>query len=221
MQEKHKMNAELESLIVEKAPGISPEVRAKIQAFYQLLCEENEVQNLTRLISPTDFYYGHLVDVLELLKSGLISFPAVDLGSGGGVPGLLAALFSDSAWVLVDSEKRKAEFLAKSADVMGLKGHVSTFAGRIEDYLSEQAVNTIVARAVGPVDKIYAWIRSCSTWNTLVLLKGPGWSEEWNRFLNGKFRKELKISREYAYSVGPEEKKRVIIQLFRVPRGTK
>ena len=208
---------ELERLLNEAWPGLSTEQSLRIQKFYEALSAENEVQNLTRLISPTDFVEGHVIDVRELLNSGLLSFPALDLGSGGGVPGLLAAAVTgNDTWTLCDSEKMKADFLFRASASLGLEKNVSVYAGRAEDFLRNRKVEAVVARAVGPVERIYGWIGRCSTWNTLVLLKGPGWEEEWKAFQEGKHARKLKIADEYRYEVGPEKKKRVIVRLKRV-----
>lgn len=200
-------------------PSLSQEAVERVLRFYSVLVQENEVQNLTRLISEPDFLEGHLLDVKALLDSGLLEYPAMDLGSGGGVPGLLAGLIDSKLWILTDSEGRKADFLSRAVQELGATQNIRVFKGRGEEALKETRVSSVVARAVGPVDRIYPWIRSCSTWNTLILLKGPGWEEEWNRFQASKWRRELSIQGEFRYSAGT--KSRVIIRLSRnVPRRT-
>ncbi len=194
------------------------EAVAKVVHFRALLCEESQRQNLTKLLSPEDFLFGHVIDAIELEKSRFVLSPALDLGSGGGVPGILMAIFGGQEWVLTESERRKAEFLQRVVDELGLS-NCRVFAGRAEDYLKDQtAIHTVVARAVGPVDRIFGWIRNCSTWNRLVLLKGPGWNEEWRRFSEGKTGKHLLVRALHEYRVGPEEKHRVIIHLERAGR---
>lgn len=198
-------------------PELSEGQRARVARFYELVCAENEVQNLTRLISPRDFIEGHVLDVKALLSSGLVSYPAMDLGSGGGVPGLLAAAIGLNPWILVDSEGRKAEFLGRAAREIGLS-HVQSFGKRAEEVLRNVEVNSVVARAVGPVERIYGWIRGCSTWNNLVLLKGPGWDEEWATFREGKHRHELEVCGQFNYTVGVELKQRRILRVGRVKK---
>jgi len=208
------MNMTLDFLL--KRAGLESEtVRSRVQAFYQQLQRENEIQNLTRLISGEDFLNGHVLDVLELLNLGWVEFPALDMGSGGGIPGLLAAAIQESQWILCDSEKRKAEYLFRVVSELGLNDSVQVFSGRAEDYLKNHSVKSVVARAVGPVDRLYSWIRKCSTWNTLILLKGPSWEVEWKRFQKNRWSDELKLRDEYSYSVGPEAKRRRIIRLDR------
>ena len=198
---------------------LSEEKRSQILGFYDFVLKENQRQNLTRLTSPTDFYYGHVIDVLELLQTKMLAGePALDLGSGVGVPGLLAGLIGDGTWVLTESEVRKREYLEKAVRFFNLKTRVTVAPGRAEEYLRRNTVKSVVARAVGPVSRIYGWVRSCSTWNTLILFKGPSWSEEWEAFLKTKFRNELIVDGQHSYLVGPEKKERRIVQLKRVQK---
>ena len=213
----------LKNLLIEGEYSLTPEAADKVLRFYQVVLEENAIQNLTRLTSPEDFYYGHVVDVLEFLKVSENWFPALDLGSGGGVPGLLSAVMRPDRWTLSDSEGRKAEYLRRSVDILGLNTQVDVFSVRAEAFLRESkqgSIQSVVARAVGTVEKIFPWIEKCSTWNTLILFKGPGWEEEWKSFQQTKWAKKLKNTQEYSYVVGPERKQRRIVLLTRVPRGT-
>jgi 16S rRNA (guanine527-N7)-methyltransferase len=216
-------NQDFRRILTENWPTLATESAERVVAFRNLVVSESSRQNLTKLLSPADFYYGHVLDVQKFLEWGSYDMPAVDLGSGCGVPGLLAALISGGSWVLAESEGRKAAFLQETAHTLGLAGRVRVHSGRLESWLkAEKApVGSIVARAVGPVDRIFSWIRECSTWNSLVLFKGPGWSEEWASFESGPHKGELQVSRAHAYLAGPESKQRVLVRLERVPRGTR
>lgn len=209
---------ELSELIREEYPGLPLETVERVLCFYGLLVEGNQRQNLTKLVSPREFFHGHFEDVMELLDSGLVSFPAMDLGSGCGVPGLLAAVVSGGEWVLAESEGRKADFLSETVDRLDLSRQVGVFRGRGEDWLGSHTVNTVVARAVGPVERIFSWLEKCSTWNKMVLLKGPGWAEEWETFSAGVHRKKLGLGRTRQYTTGPEGKHRVIVELRRADK---
>ncbi len=206
-----------------KAVGIelSSEAEQKLTRFYELLKEENKKQNLTRLIEPRDFIEGHVYDAWKLHHSGFLHSPSLDLGSGAGSPGLICALFNPQhQWVLTDSEKRKAAFLIQAQKQLQLE-NCQVFADRAERLLKSKPVPCITVRAVGTVSKIFALLSTCSTWNTLLLLKGPRWQEEWTEFQGGSFRSQLKIEAVQNYEVGIERKKRLLINLKRVPRGTK
>lgn len=184
--------------------------------FRERACIENETQNLTRLLSPEDFFEGHVLDVLHLKKTGWITGRALDLGSGMGVPGLLSAILFDENWVLSDSEKSKADFMSRIIDEFNLKTAVAT-SQRAEEYLFKQGldVKIIVSRAVGSVTKLYGWLSPRSTWNTLILFKGPKWTEEWSEFSNSSKRNRLGVVDEYSYEVGADKKRRVLVRIER------
>jgi 16S rRNA (guanine527-N7)-methyltransferase len=207
--------AEFQTRLKQAWPSLSPTQFEKIGQFYDLVVAENEIQNLTRLISPSDFVSGHVLDVVELGKSNLLDYPAMDLGSGVGVPGLLSAIVDEKPWILTDSEGRKAEFLRVATQKLGLS-NVHVFGKRAEDVLKTNQVASIVARAVGPVGRIFAWIERCSTWNSLILLKGPGWEAEWEAFEKETKKKKLKVVSDHFYEVGEKKKHRRIIKLKRV-----
>jgi 16S rRNA (guanine527-N7)-methyltransferase len=218
--------SELSDLL--RGAGVDSGAQERTLAYWRLLREANERQNLTRLIEPAAFFSGHVLDVLELRKlrertMGPDAFAQewMDLGSGAGVPGLLSgAIFEDERWLLVDSEHRKAEFLAQTAEKLGLSGRVRAFHGRAEAIGGRFVGAGVASKAVGPVEKLYNWMRGCSTWNTLILFKGPKWEEEWREFSRSTRGKELRESARAEYQT-PEGASRVIIQLTRVPRGTK
>jgi 16S rRNA (guanine527-N7)-methyltransferase len=189
----------------------------KLLVYYELLLNENERQNLTRLVSPVDFVEGHVLDVLEMLKAGFVTYPAMDLGSGAGIPGLIAALLGSGPWILCESEVRKADFLRSTASALGLTD-VSVVADRAENYLVSQRCASVVSRAVGSAEKIYSWIGNCSTWNNLILFKGPRWTEEKAELQRGRFRNQLTVTGEHRYETGAEKKTRVLVRLDRTPR---
>jgi len=215
-------DAEFRELLM--GAGLRAEQCELAERFRAEVLLENERQNLTRLLLPADFFWGHVVDVLELRQFreslGLTGTKAVDLGTGAGVPGLLsAALFPDEQWILVDSEVRKAEYLQRTVDLLGLSSRVRVLHGRIERLPANELGPLVISRAVGTVEKIYSWLDECSTWNKLMLLKGPKWPVEWAEFCQSRWRKCLTQQHRHEYSVG-EDIRRVIIQLDRVPRGT-
>ena len=202
--------------------GLSTEQITRVAEFRDEVLREDEVQNLTRLLSPKDFFEGHVVDVLELEKSNLLKGSALDIGAGMGVPGFLHQLIfhkstpqnAEYAWVSSDSERMKADFVARMIERFGLKG-ISATSERAESYLSNHEVDSVVARAVGPVSRIYNWLRLCSTWNYLLLFKGPKWDEEWAEFQRTGQRNKLEIISKHEYLAGTEQKQRKIVLLKR------
>jgi 16S rRNA (guanine(527)-N(7))-methyltransferase RsmG len=207
------------SSAIEKANlGMTEEQINRASLFAHILHRENEVQNLTRILGVGEFIDGHLVDVLELLKLPTLGLEVMDIGSGCGVPGLLAAAIDtnpDRLWQLVESEVNKANYLRDSASEMDLE-NVIVVHGRAEEALKELEPDTVVARAVGTVEKISAWIWNCSTWNNLILFKSRGWEEEWKNAQTNRFGKKLTVTHTDDYS--NSERTRYLISLSRTKK---
>jgi 16S rRNA (guanine527-N7)-methyltransferase len=107
----------------------------RCERYVALLLDANARLNLTRVTQPAEVARLHLLDALAALPLidawGVRS--AVDLGSGGGVPGIpLALARPDVRWLLVDSVGKKAEALRSFAAELGLV-NVEVAAARAED----------------------------------------------------------------------------------------
>src|SRR3546814_18947340 len=76
----------------------------------------------------------------------------LDLGSGAGLPGLVVAILSDRPVALVESRKRRCEFLRSVAGALDL-GHVEVVEARLEALATRPAA-TISARAFAPLDRL-------------------------------------------------------------------
>ena len=69
------------------------------------------------------------------MLDGIPEGRSLDLGSGGGVPGLvLATARPHSEWVLLDASTRRTAFLGRAVEVLGLAPRVQTVTGRAEDF---------------------------------------------------------------------------------------
>lgn len=92
------------------------------RAHYALLVTWNRTHNLTRITAPGDAARKHYLDCLAPLKR-ILPHPRgfVDVGSGAGFPGLLAALvWPEARAVLVEPAQKRASFLLLAASAMGL-----------------------------------------------------------------------------------------------------
>jgi 16S rRNA (guanine(527)-N(7))-methyltransferase RsmG len=194
---------------------LSEEQAQRAAQFAHILHRENEVQNLTRILGAQEFVDGHLRDVVELLGVPTLGRRILDIGSGSGVPGLLGGALcaeSDRVWLLTESEKMKAEYLTNTIREMGLR-RVSAVPKRTEEIVGVFNPDTIIARAVGTVDKIANWIWSCSTWNNLILFKSKGWEKEWAEAKTTRFGKKLTVIHTHEYSFA--DKTRILVSLKR------
>lgn len=81
---------------------------------------------------------------------------ALDLGAGGGLPGLVlaASAWPDATWTFLDAQRRRTDFLAEAVAALGLEGRVAVIHGRAEDLGRDPAhrgrYDLVVARSFGP-----------------------------------------------------------------------
>ncbi len=95
---------------------------------------------------------------------------AIDLGSGGGFPGLVLAIATGLPFTLIEADSRKATFLREAARVTGTT--VTVLTQRIED-ANPPAAELITARALAPLAKLLAYSQPLLTpGGTMLFLKG-------------------------------------------------
>lgn len=110
-----------------------------IDRYMSSVLEVNKTLNLTRIEDSEEARLLHIEDSLSGLKE-LDNAPEgryVDLGSGGGFPGVPLAIASGRETLLVDSVKKKMAAVQSIIDALGLSS-VSTYDGRIEDLSTQQ-----------------------------------------------------------------------------------
>ncbi len=153
------------------ADGFAPTVRQweRLDRFAGLLVEENGRQNLIAASTIPSLWVRHIADSAQLLaldpaRDGLW----VDLGSGPGLPGLVVAILSERPMLLVESRRRRCEFLRGVAADLDLT-HVEVAEAPLER-VGTRAAATISARAFAPLDRLIALSTRFSTESTRWLL---------------------------------------------------
>ncbi|HUF86069.1 MAG TPA: 16S rRNA (guanine(527)-N(7))-methyltransferase RsmG [Thermohalobaculum sp.] len=139
--------------------GVSRETAGRLALYVNLLKRWNARINLVAPASLNDVWSRHIADSAQLVAlapAGARSW--IDLGSGGGLPGLpVAALAAEVApglrLTLIESDRRKAAFLATAAREMCLD--VTVLARRIEA-LPARPYDVVSARALAPLDRLCA-----------------------------------------------------------------
>ena len=134
--------------------NLDNEKLSKLEEYYQILKEENEKYNLTRIIEKEDVYLKHFYDSLTITKIIDINSKSIcDLGSGAGFPGLVLAIcFPSSKVTLIESNGKKCYFLNLVKDKLNLN-NVKVINDRIEQYSKEnrEIFDIVTARAVAPL----------------------------------------------------------------------
>lgn len=140
---------------------LTPDARAAIDAHARLLLAWNPAINLTSITDPERLATLHVVDSLSAVplilgRSEGGHLRLVDIGSGGGYPGLaLAAALPSIDATLVDSVAKKARFLGAAAAAAGLEDRATILAERAEAVASRvrageiQPFDIATARAIG------------------------------------------------------------------------
>lgn len=139
--------------------------------FADLLAHDGVTRGLIGPRETPRLWDRHLVNcalVAELLPEGA---PVLDVGSGAGLPGVVLAIVRPDLSVrLVDSLRRRTDFLRAAVDALGLTERVDVITGRVEDGLIAAQLTPadwVVARAVAPLDRLARWC--------LPLLAPHGW----------------------------------------------
>jgi 16S rRNA (guanine527-N7)-methyltransferase len=172
---------DLERLIAGSDLALPPRFAVEVERYVALLLDANRRVNLTRVVEPASVARLHLLDALSGLPV-LDALPrtgrCLDLGSGGGVPGLVLALARpEQRWVLVDSVHKKADALRGFVAALGM-GNVEVVAERAEilgrDPRHREAHDVVVARACAslPILAEYA-LPLIALGGALVAWKGP------------------------------------------------
>ncbi|MGC2419781.1 MAG: 16S rRNA (guanine(527)-N(7))-methyltransferase RsmG [Candidatus Acidiferrales bacterium] len=134
---------------------------AGIQSYVGLLFQWNRSISLTAVTDPEDvvrFHFGE--SLFAASRVPITGGRLADVGSGAGFPGLpLKMLISSLDLTLIESNAKKAAFLAEAVRRLGLDGaHI--FRGRTEELQDPAAFDLITARAFGQFDSLLAWSRT-------------------------------------------------------------
>jgi len=151
----------------------------RLERLAALLAEENERQNLVSAASLGAVWQRHFADSLQLLDHiPRETSPWLDLGTGAGFPGLaLAAARPDGEFVLVESRKRRVDWLIRAATALRLE-NCRVIGARVEN-VETFPVGAITARAFAPLGKLLRLSARFSTPDTLWLLpKGRSAAQE-------------------------------------------
>lgn len=152
---------------------------ARMERFVDLVIAESEQQNLIARSTVAEVWSRHVVDSAQLIPMAHSAPGAwLDIGSGAGFPGLVVAALTERTVTLAEPRKRRVAFLEAAADALGISERVTVFAGKVEA-LGAAPVAVISARAVAPLDMLFAGASNLASKDTLWLLpKGQSARDE-------------------------------------------
>ena len=160
---------------------VSRETHERLIAYEALVRKWNAKINLVAPSTLPEFNSRHIQDSIQIFDH--VQFPEgnwVDLGSGGGLPGIIISIYAQKAPLtvsLVESDQRKSAFLRTVIRELSLQ-NVSILTGRIEN-VPPLAANFVSARALAPLSVLLSMVqRHMHQDGTAIFLKGRSWKAE-------------------------------------------
>ncbi len=119
---------------------------AKLLAYLALLDKWNRVYNLTAVRDAGRMVSHHLLDSLAAVPC-FVGKTVLDVGSGGGLPGIPLAIARPELQVtLIDSIAKKTAFLLQAKAELGL-ANLTVVTSRVEDFRPETGFDVVTSRA--------------------------------------------------------------------------
>jgi 16S rRNA (guanine527-N7)-methyltransferase len=145
---------------------------SQLLAYLALLQKWNATYNLTAIRDPQDMLIKHVFDALSVQSHLPSAGRWIDIGSGGGIPGLILAIADPSRqWTLLDSNGKKTRFLTQATLELGLTDRISVVHARAQEH--RQRYDGIIARAVTESADFIAFTEHlCDEQGSWWLMKG-------------------------------------------------
>ncbi|MCF0172444.1 MAG: 16S rRNA (guanine(527)-N(7))-methyltransferase RsmG [Bacteroidales bacterium] len=156
-------------------PDLTEQQKERFAALEPLYREWNAQINVISRKDMDSFYLHHVLHSLAIAKVAdkVLSHPGtrvLDLGTGGGFPGIpLAIMYPEARFVLCDSVGKKIKVAGAVAEALGLE-NVECVNDRAENL--QQEFDWVVSRAVTSLDKFIPWVKGRFTKGILYLKGG-------------------------------------------------
>ncbi len=195
--------------ILKYFPKLTLEQQKQFAALLPLYSEWNEKINVVSRKDIENLNLHHVLHSLAIAKTTGFKDGShiLDLGTGGGFPGIpLAILYPSVSFLLVDSTAKKIRVVQEVATALGLK-NVEVQHIRVEDIKGVQ-FDFVVTRAVTSLDQLFRWSRRLiknkhinALPNGILALKGGNIREEMKALGKGQYVEITNISKffEEAY----------------------
>ena len=147
--------------------------------YAHMLRERNAHVNLTSIVSPEGILTLHMLDSLSIAPHLGEARRVIDVGTGGGFPGIpLAVACPDRKFTLIDGTQKKIRFVSESVAALDIR-NVQAVAARAESFTGEKNFDAVVVRAVGTLaDVLHNTGKLLSPQGRLLAMKGRAPDDE-------------------------------------------
>src|SRR5450830_1157788 len=140
---------------------LSEKQQHKLLAYLALMAKWNRTYNLTALRDPAQMMSHHLLDSLAAVNAFDGATNVLDVGAGGGLPGIVLAIWAAEAYPamhvsMIDTVHKKTAFLTQAKAELQL-GNVSVYTARVEQLQVEQQFDVITSRAFAELNDFINW----------------------------------------------------------------
>lgn len=126
-------------------------------SYLALLCKWNSVYNLTSVRDPNEMVKQHLLDSLSAAHAFKDAKNVLDVGSGGGLPGMILAItYPMIHFSMIDTVSKKTAFLSQAKTELALS-NVTIHTGRVELLQVAQKFDVITSRAFSELSNFVNW----------------------------------------------------------------
>jgi len=136
---------------------VSPAQQDKLMNYLALMFKWNAVYNLTSLRDPMQMVTHHLLDSLAAVPAFAAAQNVLDVGSGGGLPGIVLAIVRPDMKVsMIDTVHKKTAFLTQVKAELGL-ANVTVYTARVEQLQVSDKFDVITSRAFADLSDFVNW----------------------------------------------------------------
>ena len=206
--------------------SISPDAAPRLAAYAASLWSWNERLNLTRHTDVEKFVSRDVADAVAIAPHLAAGEHLLDVGTGGGVPGvLLAILRPDLRVELCDSVGKRARAVREIVADIGLT--IPVHEGAAQPLVAAAAeagdrggrpgrFDVLVVRAVAPLLKLLGWFEPlCEAYGRMLVVKGPRWEEEKGEARHHGFVKKVAVRRIAAWPIRGSDNESVLLEVKR------
>ena len=203
---------EMGRLMARHGFALPPDKVELLTRFHAYLIDRNRKLNLTRIWNLEEMVVKHYVDCLivtRFIKE--IPGPLLDIGTGGGFPGIpLKILLPDLHIILGEGVRKRVNFLSDARAELGLKK--LDVIGRNIDRDFEYPVKSVITRAVEPMQDTLKRVQNCLLQGGIAMfMKGPSVDPE-KVEVDRRFEGFYQEIADHAYTLpGTEYKRRLVV----------